>query len=67
MVAIHEANYSSNVVDLMVGALQTLDVEAQRMIGMAATIGNQFDLALLARLSDTSELDVAVVLHSVVR
>ena len=67
MAAIHEANYSSNVVDLMVGALQTLDVEAQRMIGMAATIGNQFDLALLARLSDMTELDVAVVLHSVVR
>ena len=67
MKAIHEANYTSNAVDLMVAALQTLDLDAQRMIGMAATIGNQFNLALLARLCDMPELDVAVALHPAVR
>ena len=67
MEAINEANYSSNAVDLMVAALQTLDAEAQQMIGMAATIGNQFSLMLLARLCDMAELDVAVALHPAVR
>ena len=67
MDAIQEANYSSNAVDLMVSALQMLDTEAQRMIGMAATIGNQFSLVLLARLCDMAELDVAVALHPAVR
>ena len=67
MDAIQVANYSSNAVDLMVSALQMLDMEAQRMIGMAATIGNQFSLELLARLCDMAELDAAVALHPAVR
>ena len=67
MGAINEANYSSNAVDLMVDALQTLDEDVQRMIGMAATIGNRFNLALLARLCDMPELDVAVALYPAVR
>ena len=67
MEAIHEANYSSNAVDLMVAALQMLDVEVQQMLGMAATIGNRFQLVLLARLCDKPEIDVAVALHTAVR
>jgi predicted ATPase len=67
MGAIQEANYTSNVVDLMIASLQALDVEAQKMLGMAATIGNQFDLTLLARLCDMLELTVSIALRAAVR
>lgn len=67
MEAIQAANYTSNVVDLMVTSLQALDVDAQHMLGIAATIGSQFDLALLARLCKVPELTVSIAFRPAVR
>lgn len=67
MEAIQAANYTSNVVDLMVGSLKTLPSEVQKMIGMAATIGNQFDLSLLASVCDIPERTTAFALRGAVK
>jgi predicted ATPase len=67
MEAIQAANYTSNVVDLMIAALRGLRMDVQRMIGMAATIGAQFDLVVLAMLCDCSEENASVALRTAVR
>lgn len=67
MEAIQAANYTSNVVDLMVGALKTLPPDVQKMIGMAATIGNQFELTLLASVCGLSERTTAFALRGAVK
>lgn len=46
MEAIQMANYTSNVVDLMVTALRSLQENVQNMMGVAAIIGNQFEFTL---------------------
>jgi predicted ATPase len=67
MEAIQRANYTSNVVDLMVAALRGLPLDVQNMVGMAATISNQFELGLLARVCGLTEQQIATSLRGAVR
>lgn len=67
MEAIQMANYTSNVVDLMVNALRTLPENVQNMMGMAAIIGNQFELTLLANLCELPENNVEPCLRRAVQ
>jgi histidine kinase len=45
---INAQNSTDNVIDLMVAKLKRLDPETQKVLQLAACIGNQFDLATLA-------------------
>jgi predicted ATPase len=46
--AIENANYTSNVVDMMVANLRLLPNSIQNLLGAAAIIGNQFEILPLA-------------------
>ncbi|NEP77306.1 MAG: AAA family ATPase [Okeania sp. SIO3B3] len=50
---------SDNVVDFMVTRLHKLPETTQEVLKLAACIGNQFDLATLAVVSEQSEIEVA--------
>jgi PAS domain S-box-containing protein len=52
---IHAKDYSDNVVDLMVGKLNRLPVEAQKALHQLACLGNRADLALLTKVTEHSE------------
>ncbi|AFY69062.1 adenylate/guanylate cyclase with GAF sensor(s) [Thalassoporum mexicanum PCC 7367] len=51
---IRERNFTDNVVTLMAGKLQKLPLPTQRSLSLAACIGNQFNLATLAIIKQTS-------------
>ncbi len=49
---IQERGIADNVVELLDGKVQTLPMATQRILRLAACIGNQFDLATLALASE---------------
>ncbi|KAJ3163836.1 hypothetical protein HDU88_006171 [Geranomyces variabilis] len=52
-------NLSENVVDFMVSQMRKLSPEAQRVLSLAACIGDVFDLFMLAKLHGQSVADTA--------
>ena len=56
---VKQAALTDDVVQFIVGRLQTLAPKAQDVLKMAACIGNQFDLATLAVVCEQSQEDVA--------
>ncbi|MBD2435590.1 ATP-binding sensor histidine kinase [Nostoc sp. FACHB-110] len=53
---------TEDVVTFMSGQLQKLPLATQQVLQLAACIGNQFDLATLAIVSEQSEIEVAAAL-----
>jgi PAS domain S-box-containing protein len=56
---IQALSLTQDVVELMVTQLQKLPVEAQEILKLAACIGNQFDLKILAIVSENSQQSVS--------
>lgn len=54
---------TSNVVDLVVRRIEKLSADTQRALQLAAVIGNTFDLATLARVSERSPRQTAAALR----
>ncbi len=52
-------NITNNVVELMAEQIQTLLESAQKVLRLAACIGNQFDLLTLSIINETSPKDTA--------
>ena len=67
MAKIIELPLSSDVIDLMSNQLQKLPAKTQQLLQLAACIGNQFDLATLAIVSEQSQLETADDLWQAVR
>jgi predicted ATPase/HPt (histidine-containing phosphotransfer) domain-containing protein len=59
LVRVQEAAVSESVAELMVQRLETLSPACLRALTAAACIGNQFELGLLAELTETSVSEVA--------
>ncbi|MEG4852731.1 AAA family ATPase [Microcoleus sp. B5-D4] len=59
---VREAALTDNVVKLMAQQLQKLPRETQSVLKLAACIGNQFDLATLAVVLESSETETATAL-----
>ncbi|WP_445304447.1 trifunctional serine/threonine-protein kinase/ATP-binding protein/sensor histidine kinase, partial [Microcoleus sp. Pol14C4] len=59
---VREAALTDNVVEFMGQQLQKLPRETQSILKLAACIGNQFDLATLAIVSESSETESATTL-----
>ena len=62
-----QAPIAGNVVDLMAGKIKLLDEGAQRVLQLAACIGNTFDLATLAVVSAATPEDTAAALWPALR
>ena len=62
IVRVREAALTDDVVKFMALRLQNLLVETQEVLKLAAYVGNQFDLATLAIVSEKSEIETATVL-----
>ncbi|AFY81975.1 putative ATPase [Oscillatoria acuminata PCC 6304] len=62
LVQVQDAALTDDVVAFMALQLQKLPTETQRVIQLAACIGNQFDLATLAIVSEQSSTDTATAL-----
>jgi predicted ATPase/GAF domain-containing protein len=60
-------NITANVVELMTGKIQRLPASTQTILKLAASVGNQFDLATLAVISQTSVDSVKTDLWEVLR
>ena len=54
---IKRKDFADNVVDLMVGKLRKLPVQAQEALQLAACLGNKFDLCSLGLVSRISEVE----------
>jgi PAS domain S-box-containing protein len=59
---INQQAVTDDVVKFMVFQLQRLDQSTQKVLQLAACIGNQFDLATLAIVSESSEIETAASL-----
>ncbi|MER3587939.1 MAG: histidine kinase, partial [Mastigocladus sp. ERB_26_1] len=59
---IHALSLTDDVVEFMAQQLQKLPSQTQQVLKLAACIGNQFDLATLAIVSEKSEADTAAAL-----
>jgi predicted ATPase len=59
---VREAALTDNVVEFMAQQLQKLPVATQEVLKLAACIGNQFDLATLAIVLESSETETATAL-----
>jgi predicted ATPase len=53
------ASLSDNVLDFMVSQIKKLSPESQRVLSLAACIGDKFDISLLAQLYDKKVSDTA--------
>ena len=62
--AIEHAPISENVADLLAENLRKLPAATRRILALAASIGNRFDIDLLARLAGTSPAAVHAELES---
>ncbi len=51
--------FTENVVELMIGELQRLPLQTQRVLQLAGLLGNQFDLASLSLVAQQSPADTA--------
>ena len=60
LVQVLDAALTDNVVEFMAGRLQKLPLATQKVLKLAACIGNQFDLETLATVCQESEEEVAV-------
>ncbi|WP_392535215.1 AAA family ATPase [Nostoc sp. C117] len=59
LVSVRQLALTDGVVEFMALQLQKLPMETQEVLKLAACIGNQFDLKTLARVSETSLVDMA--------
>jgi diguanylate cyclase (GGDEF)-like protein len=57
LAAIEQADYTDNVVELLLDKIRRLPPAAQRLLQLAASIGNRFTLATLALAGDRSAWD----------
>ena len=57
---------TDNVVELMASNIQKLSASTQRVLQIAAAIGNQFDLQTLAIVLEKSQQETAIYLHEAV-
>ncbi len=64
MVRVQALAFNDDVVEFMVAQLQKLPQATQRVLKLAACIGNQFDLGTLAIVSEQSQLATAKALWS---
>ncbi len=64
---IQARNITANVVELMTGKIQRLPSPTQVILKLAASVGNQFDLATLAVISETSVDSVTTDLWEALR
>jgi predicted ATPase len=65
--AIENANYTSNVVDMMVINLRKLPNSIQHLLGAAAIIGNQFEVVLLAMLCHKQKQEIISELTTIIK
>ncbi len=63
---INELDVTENVVDLVVSKIQKLTLPAQRLLSLAACIGNRFDIETLAIICQQPENTVAEILWETV-
>ncbi|MGB3532057.1 MAG: AAA family ATPase [Microcoleaceae cyanobacterium] len=61
---VRQSALTDNVVEFMVGRLQKLSAETQNVLKLAACIGNQFDLKILAVICELNQDKVAANLWS---
>ncbi|MDY7005537.1 MAG: AAA family ATPase [Cyanobacteriota bacterium] len=61
---IERVSITDNVVELMVGKIEKLDKKTQQVLKLAACIGNQFNLEVLAIISNKSQIVTANELQS---
>ncbi|MGD1806029.1 AAA family ATPase, partial [Dapis sp. BLCC M126] len=66
-VKVRDAALTDDVVEFMAGRLHKLPKETQKVLKLAACIGNQFDLATLAIICETLSEEVAANLWSALR
>ncbi|WP_414517211.1 AAA family ATPase [Nostoc sp. PCC 9305] len=59
LASVRQLALTDGVVEFMALQLQKLPMETQEVLKLAACIGNQFDLKTLARVSETSFVDMA--------
>ncbi|MCG8365032.1 MAG: serine/threonine-protein kinase PknK, partial [Pseudanabaenales cyanobacterium] len=59
LVRVQDASLTDDVVEFMAGRLQKLPIPTQKVLELAACIGNQFDLETLAVVCNKSEAEVA--------
>lgn len=64
---ISQQNISDNVVDLMVGKLRSLPNVTRKILQLAACIGNQFDLQMLATLGELSLQQTLQVIYPAIQ
>jgi predicted ATPase/class 3 adenylate cyclase/GAF domain-containing protein/tRNA A-37 threonylcarbamoyl transferase component Bud32 len=67
LMEINKKAITSNVVDLMVGKIQKLPIETQKILALASCIGSQFDLTTLATASEISPVKVSELLWPAVQ
>lgn len=63
---VQKRNFTDNVVELMVAKIQKLPPETQEVLKLAACIGNQFELEILAVIWQTSTRETALNLQEAV-
>jgi predicted ATPase/GAF domain-containing protein len=64
--ALEQVSFSDNVVELMVERLKELPPDPLELLKLAACLGNEFELALLARIANRSRHAVAAALFEAV-
>ena len=67
LVKVREAALTDDVVEFMAGRLHKLPTETQKVLKLAACIGNQFDLDTLAIVCESPSEEVAANLWTVLR
>lgn len=65
--ALEQAGFTDNVVELMLGKIHRLPGDTQRMLQLAASIGNRFDMHTLAVVSEQSLYDTQQCLWPALR
>ena len=64
---IEQEQITDNVVELVAARIHSLDAQAQRLVQLAACIGNRFDLRTLSIVSGTGERETAFGLAGAMR
>ncbi|MCC5658058.1 AAA family ATPase [Nostoc sp. XA010] len=59
---IHNQGITDNIVELMAGKIQKLNIQTQEMLQLSACIGNSFDLETLAFAAELSQREAAQAL-----
>ncbi|MBE9044821.1 AAA family ATPase [Pleurocapsales cyanobacterium LEGE 10410] len=66
LLQIQAQKIADNVVQLMAAKMQKLEVVTQEILKLAACVGNQFDLQLLAKVGESSPQETALALWSAI-